>query len=180
LLRAYARDLARAADPAEERAAANRRLLDHLLHTAVAAARLLQPVRTALTVDPAGDGVTVEALADRERADDWFTAECAGLLAAVDHAGAHGFDGHAARLGSVVGDFLARRGRWHDQLPVQHAALSAAERGADPGLQVRLRNQLGCTYTMLGRFDDARALLVAALDMSIALGDRSAEASTHR
>jgi len=50
LLRAYAADLARAADPGDQRRAAVGRVLDHYLHTAYTADRLLNPARDPITL----------------------------------------------------------------------------------------------------------------------------------
>src|SRR5262249_16461689 len=92
LLRAYAADLARTADTDDDRQAAIHRILDHYLHTAHAADRLL--ARDPITLTPPQPGVTPEHLVDHEQAVTWFIAEHAVLLAAVDHAAATGFDTH--------------------------------------------------------------------------------------
>ena len=52
LLRAYATDLAHTTDPDQQRHTATGRLLDHYLHTAYTANRLLNPHRDPITLTP--------------------------------------------------------------------------------------------------------------------------------
>src|SRR5262249_48094500 len=75
LLRAYATDLAHTTDPDEQRRHAIHRVLDHYLHTAHTADRLLYPARDPLTLTPPQPGVTPQHPADHEQALAWFTAE---------------------------------------------------------------------------------------------------------
>src|SRR5262249_14950085 len=95
LLRAYAAERADAEDrPADRRAAAHR-ALDHYLHTANAAARVLHPERDALALTARQPGVTPEEFGDYEQAMAWFEAEHRVLLIAVAHADGDGFGTHA-------------------------------------------------------------------------------------
>jgi tetratricopeptide (TPR) repeat protein len=179
LLRAYAADLADTTDPDEERQTAAHRLLDHYLHTARDAARLLYPNRGLLALTPAQPGVTPEDPADHEQALAWFTTERAVLLAAVDHAEAAGFDTHAWKLVMTLSTFLSRRGHWHEQAAVGRVALTAAQRLADPLAQAVSHDNLAWAYTQLGHFDDAHTHLSHALDLNAQAGDQVAQADTH-
>jgi hypothetical protein len=67
-----------AALPDDGRPDAILRLVDHYLHTAYGATRLLDPHRHPVTLDPPAPGVTPLAIDDRERALAWFIAETPG------------------------------------------------------------------------------------------------------
>jgi tetratricopeptide (TPR) repeat protein len=179
LLRAYAAELAASVDSDDERHAATHRILDHYLHTAYAAARLLDPARHPITLTPPQPGVTPEHPADLGQALDWFTVEHAVLLAAVDHASTTGFDTHTWQLASTLWTFLDRRGHWHDQVAAQQAAVSAAQRLADPAVQAGAYRHLAHAYTRLGRFDDAHTQLRHALDLATQSGNLVGQANTH-
>src|SRR5690606_17433837 len=102
LIRAYAADLARTTEADGERRAALHRLLDHYLHTAFQAARLLNPIRTEIPLPAPVAPPTPEPLADAEAALRWLTAEHHGLVGAVAEAAANGFDEHAWALARIL------------------------------------------------------------------------------
>jgi hypothetical protein len=105
LLRAYASELARAHDSDDERRAAVHRMLDHDLHSAYMADRVLNPNADSVTLAACQAGVSAEVFSDHAAAMAWFAAEKAVLLAVVDH-GSAGV-GH----GAVRGGLHARRAR---------------------------------------------------------------------
>src|SRR5262249_40894759 len=119
LLRVYASQLAQTIDSDGERRAATGRMLDHYLHTAYAADRMLYPARDPIMLAPLRPGVTPEQPADHQQALAWFTAEHPALLAAVEYAGATGWDTHTWQLAWTLWTFLHWQGHWHDQVPVQ-------------------------------------------------------------
>ncbi len=180
LLRAYATELLHAIDPEQERQAVRHRLFDHYLHTAHQAARLLAPTREPVTPAPLQAGVTPERLADHERALAWFAAERRALLSAVTHAARSGLDTHAWQLAWTLDNFLLRQGHWHEWTDVRRAALAAALRLPDRGAQAKAYIGLGHALSQAGRFDEAQAHLVRALDLSAELGDLSGQAHAHR
>jgi DNA-binding SARP family transcriptional activator/tetratricopeptide (TPR) repeat protein len=175
LLRSFAADLAHT-DP--DRHCAIHRMLDHYLHTAHAAARLLNPIRDPITLAPAQPGVIPEHLADHERALAWFTTEHAVLLATVDHAGARGFDAHAWQLDWALWNFLDRRGHWHDQLTTGRTAEAATHRLSDSTARSGVHHRLACSCTRLGLFDRADVHLRHALDLTGGTGDPIGRAHT--
>jgi tetratricopeptide (TPR) repeat protein len=179
LLRAYASDLAQRIDPDQQRQAATHRILDHYLHTAHTADRLLFPARDLITLAPPAPGVTPQQPADHKQAWDWFTVERAVLLAAVEHAAATGFDTHTWQQAWALETFLYLRGRWHDQATTGRAAVAAAHRLADPIAQVRTYHNLARAYTRLGRFDDAHTSFSHALDLATQAGDQTRQAHIH-
>jgi tetratricopeptide (TPR) repeat protein len=180
LLRAYAAELAQAVEPDTDRNAATRRVLDHYLHTAHAADRLLRPDREPIDIDPPEPGVTPEALDNHGNALAWFTTEHPALLAAIHYAARTGFDAHAWRLAWTLENFFDWRGHWHELAATQRTALAAAQRLADPAGQAHTHRGLARAHTRRGRYDDALAHLELALNLFHELGDRAGQAATHR
>jgi len=179
LLRAYAAQLAHTTDPGQQRHAAAHRILDHYLHTAYAACRLLDPGRDPLILTPPQPGVIPEHPADHGQALTWFHAEHAVLLAAVDHAAATGFDTHTWQLAWTLTTFLDRRGHWHDWVATGRAAVTAAERLANPTAQASAHGALARAYIRLGNPEDAGTHLRHALDLYREAGDQVGHAHTH-
>lgn len=179
LVRLYAAEQARAIETAQERRAAVHRLLDHYLHTAYAAAVLLNPHRLLITLGPAASGVTPENLADLDQAMTWFTAEHPVLLAAVDAAVEGGFDTHIWQLAWSLANFLERRGYWRDQVATQGAALAATLRLSDGAGQAQAHRGLANAHALVGEHDIAHTHLRQALSLFVDLGDRGGEAHTH-
>jgi tetratricopeptide (TPR) repeat protein len=179
LLRAYAAHLTHTEDSEDQRHTATYRLLDHYLHSAYAANRLLQPTRDPITLTPPQPGVTFEHPVDYQRALDWFTTEYPVLLAVVDHAGVAGVDTYTWQLVWTLTTFLHRQGHWQDQATTSRAALAAARRLADPTAQTRAHRGLAYAYTRLGRLDDAHTQLSHALDLATR-ADPTEQAHTHQ
>jgi len=177
LLRAYAADLAHTVDGEEQCGAATRRLLDHYLHTAYAAARKLDATRDPLDLAPLPAGVAVERPPDYGQALAWLAAERAVLLAMVDHALAAGLDTHAWQLAWTLYDFLDRQGHWQEQVTVQQAAVAATRRLVDLPAQARAHRNLANGYTRLRRFDKAQAELERAVVLCGQTGDTLARVS---
>jgi tetratricopeptide (TPR) repeat protein len=179
LLRAYAIHLAHTTDQDQQRDAAIQRILDHYLHSAFAADRLLDKGRDPIILTPADVGVTPEQPTDHRRALDWFTAERPVLLATVELAAAAGMDAHAWQLAWTLWTFLDWQGHWHDHAAVGRTAVAAAARLTDPDAQGLAHRQLARAYTRLGRFDDAHVLFSHALGLYVRVGDQAGQANTH-
>jgi tetratricopeptide (TPR) repeat protein len=179
LLGAYAAEQARAFDPDGERQAAVRRALDHYLHTAHAAAQILNPYRGTITLSAPEPGVTPGACADHSAALAWYAAERPVLLAAIDQASRAGLDSHTWQLAWSVAIFLERQGHWHEQAASQRAGLAAAQRLGDRAGQVYAHCALARGHLWLGEEGAAVAHLGAALDLLTELGDAADQASVH-
>jgi tetratricopeptide (TPR) repeat protein len=173
LLRLYA---AEQVDPAG-RPAAVRRQLDHHLHTAAAAARVVEPYRDPVALAPPAAGVVVDPPTDPERAWAWFTAERPNLLAAVTRAARSGAGGHAWRLAWCLAYFLEQRGYWADLVATNEVALAAAD---DLLGRANAHRGIARGHTWLGRFDEARDHLRRALDLFGRLGDDTGRGHVHR
>jgi DNA-binding SARP family transcriptional activator len=108
LLRTYARELARA-DPRTRRQAAQR-AVEHYVHTAYGAARLLSPDARLVAPETPASGVRPEPLGDRRHAAAWFRAEHTVLHAVLRQAMADGFHSHVVRLVSAMAVWCDRHG----------------------------------------------------------------------
>jgi tetratricopeptide (TPR) repeat protein len=179
LLRAYAAEQARTHDTETERHEALCRALDHYLHTAYAADRLLHPLRDTIALSPPRPGTAPEELADDQQAWRWLEAEYPVLLAAIAQAAAHGFDLHACQLLWVLLTFFERRGNWRDSLPVQAVSLAAAQRLVDLAEQARAYRVLGTFCGRLGSYADAETYLHRALELYRQLGDLVGQGAAH-
>jgi DNA-binding SARP family transcriptional activator/predicted negative regulator of RcsB-dependent stress response len=176
LLRAYATEQADGLETRTERAAAIDRVLDHYLHTAYGADRLLNPHRDPLTLRSPSPGVDGAQLTDHDQALAWFTAEHPVLLAALEQAVAVDSHARACQLAWALATFFDRRGHWHDLAAAQVAGLAAARRIADPAQQAHAHCSLARAYSQLGRYEDAHDHLRQALAVYAELGDRAGAA----
>ncbi|MBO4206434.1 AfsR/SARP family transcriptional regulator [Micromonospora echinofusca] len=159
--------------------AATGRMLDHYLHSARAADRLLEPAREQVPAGAPGAGVTVEVPADHEQALRWFTAEHRVLLAAADHATRAGFDRFAWLMADAAATFRYRRGMWHDQVAAQRHALDTATRSGDVPARGSAHIHLARAHLRLRDHDQAEAHLRAALTLCRQHNDQSGQAQTH-
>jgi DNA-binding SARP family transcriptional activator/tetratricopeptide (TPR) repeat protein len=175
LLRAYAAEQADASE-AQVRHEATARMLDHYLHTAHTAARLMQPHRGAPTPDPARPGVTPEPLASYQEALAWFEAEHRVLAAALALAAEAGFDVHAWQLPWALASFLDWRGHWHEWAAVERAAVAAAIRLGDKTAQAMARRSAAAACLKIGAQVEAGIHQAECLALYRQLGDRAGEA----
>lgn len=175
LLRSYAAELA---ETEPERVEAQRRLLDHYLHSADGGDRLLDPPRGLPPLDEPPPGVLVAKLAGPTEALAWFTAEHQALLAAFDLAVSEG-EGYAAPLARAVSTYLDRQSMNDDMLHIHTAMLEDALRRSDEEAQVSAHRALALAYVGLGRPDDAHAQLSTALVLCEKAGNTSGAAGTH-
>lgn len=131
LLRAYAAEQVHAHGTGRDRRAAVHRMLDHYLHTAQEAARLLYRPWDDLALTVPQPGVTVARFADQTRATAWLRAEHQVLLGCIDYAADAGFERHAWQLARTMASYFGRSGYWPEWAKVQQLAVSAALRIAD-------------------------------------------------
>jgi tetratricopeptide (TPR) repeat protein len=175
LLRAYAAEQA-ATGQEQTRHEATARVLDHYLHTAHAAARLMQPHRGAPTPDPASPGVTPEPLASYQEALAWFEAEHRVLAATLALAAEAGFDVHAWQLPWALASFLDWRGHWHEWAAVGRAAVAAAIRLGDKTAEAMARRSAAAACLKVGAHVEAGIHQAECLGLYRQLGDRAGEA----
>jgi DNA-binding SARP family transcriptional activator/tetratricopeptide (TPR) repeat protein len=175
LLRVYAADQAERTDSAQERGAATRRVLDHYLHTAMAASQRFSPHRPPLRLDAPQPGVIPADFSAKEQAVTWFDAEVPVLLALIGYSEANGFDTHAWQVAWALGPFFSRRGRWRDYAATQATALAAAGRLGDNLALAHTHYLLGNAQGHLGAYQAADSNIRRALDLFRELGDRANE-----
>jgi DNA-binding SARP family transcriptional activator len=176
LLRAYANEQADANHDCEARNAAIGRILDHYLHTAHTAAKLMQPHRGGPALDPARPGATPEPLASYQEALAWFEAEHRVLAAALALAVKAGFNVHAWQLPWALASFLDWRGHWHEWAAVQRAAVAAAIRLGDKTAQAMARRGAAAACLKIGAHVEAGTHQAECLGLYRQLGDRAGEA----
>ncbi|MEW1825618.1 BTAD domain-containing putative transcriptional regulator [Streptomyces sp. NPDC088196] len=180
LLRAYAAELGRTHDSAQELETARRRMLDHYLHTAHAADSVLMPTRDSIQLRPHTAGVTLPRLPDRAAAAAWLETNRSVVLAAIEQDARHGSGEHSWQLALVLELYLDRRGRWSEQLDAQTTAVEAARRLGDISGQAFAHRALGFVCGRLGRPDEADVHLARALELFGEIGDRVGRSRTHR
>lgn len=176
LVRLYAAEQARAVDTS----AARHRLLDHYLHTACAADRLLHPYRAPVTPAAARPGVASVHLTDHGQALDWFATEHAALVAAVRESRPGALDTHVWQLAWALVNFFHQRGHWRDWADSHVTALAAAERTDDRAGQAHAHRGIAHAFTYLDRSVDAEPHARRALELSVALGDQLGQADAYR
>jgi transcriptional regulator with XRE-family HTH domain/tetratricopeptide (TPR) repeat protein len=168
LLRAYA---AEQGTPEMSIETTTRRLLDHYLHTAHAAHRVLYPGRELIDLDACADGVTPETFGGKASALAWLEDEYQVLLKVTDFAARSGFDAHAWRLPVVLWTFHNVCGHWHDGTRLHRLAVDAARRRGDLSGEAHALRGLGSFAMSLSAFDEAHECLIAAQAAFRKLGD---------
>jgi tetratricopeptide (TPR) repeat protein/transcriptional regulator with XRE-family HTH domain len=180
LLRAYAADQAQAHENQDEREAAIGRVLDHYLHTAASAARLLIPSTEQVVLASPRPGAAAGQPADYPEAMAWFEAEHQVLLAAVTLAAGPGSDRHAWQLPWATTPFLRLRGHWQEWAASMRTALAAATRLGDTAAQALSSRLLASACHDLGDHDQARHYYGRSLKLYQQLGNRLGEARIHQ
>jgi tetratricopeptide (TPR) repeat protein len=165
LLREYAAERARQTDREADRAAAVRRLLGWYLDTTNAAARSADPDRVRHPA-PAGEhrpptapfGADTQALA-------WLDAERPNLLAAIQHAAAHGPPETAWLLADALRGFFLLRRYDIDWLAAARTGLAAA--GDDqPAAHATMRLSLADRHWLVGEYAEAIEQFTSALGLA--------------
>ena len=176
LLRAYAADQAERYDDPAERAAAARRMLDHYLHTAMAASQRFSPFRSPLRLPAPQPGVLPGEMADKDQARAWFETEVEVLLSMIRYAEAGRFDAYAWQIPWALGPFFHRRGWLRSYSAIQQTALAAAKRLDDTLALAHAHHLLGHAQLQMSDYESAEPNFRQALDLFRELGDRANEA----
>jgi len=180
LLRAYAGVLAHRHDSADRRRDALQRVLDHYVHHAHAAARLITPHRDPVELAPPRPGVVVSAEFDTDaEALAWVTTRRAVLVTSLRVAAESGLHRAAWQLAWAVGPSLDRSGHWLELAEVHELALTAARHLADQAGEAYASRILGRARTRLGDLEAARKHYEDALRACAAIGDDVGCAHTH-
>jgi tetratricopeptide (TPR) repeat protein len=131
LVHEHAAERLRAEVSAAERATATRRLLEHYLHSAAAAARACGLARPGATLDPVGVDATVIPFAGAPEAHAWFDAAWPEMAAAISHVAVHGPRRYAWLLADGLRDLVQHRRPVSDLIRITEIGLDAAEADND-------------------------------------------------
>ena len=178
LLRAYAADQARREEPAAERTAALRRVLDWYLHTADAAQSRLDPAENHQPLDPPAEFVTPLAFPDYDTAAIWAEREHGNLVACVRAAASAGLDRHAWLLPAVLWNAKAPSSPTADLLTACRIGLAAARREGERAGEATLLEDLGMCHARFNQLAESEHCHRSALAIRRALGDRSGEGNS--
>jgi DNA-binding SARP family transcriptional activator len=129
LIRLYAAELVETEAPQPDRDAASDRLLDWYLNGADASRKALYPAMVALPL-PETSGERTELTA--EAAAQWFEDEWENLIAAVEHAAAHGRPRFAWLVADATRGYAWLHMLGDDGIRIGKAALAAATGAEDP------------------------------------------------
>jgi DNA-binding SARP family transcriptional activator len=175
LIRGYAAVRAARDDPEAERRQAIGRLLDHYLHAADHADRVLHPFRhrrpVAVSRPAASPPVTTE-----EDAASWLEAEWRNILQAARHAGRHEWKQKCADLTHVLADFMEIRTYWDEAIAAHTLALEACRDLADPARIAQTSLALSAVRQQSGRYEAARQPAEEAAAIYRSLADPRGEA----
>lgn len=174
LLRAYAAEQARADEPPQVIADAERRVLAWYLHTADAAASAVSPHGDRVPLDRAEPGCEPLAFGTADEALEWCRQERGNLVAATRQAADNGLHDVAWKLPVAVMicfDLLGYRAEW---LATHSIALASARQRHDRRGEAWALNNLGM---VLGeqRTDDAIGYFEQALAIHRETGDRKGQ-----
>jgi hypothetical protein len=158
----YANELAQTVDTDDERSAAVRRLLEHYVHTALAAALMLDPRLEPFTLDAPVPGVTTESPIDRRQALVWMTAEQDALAATIERASRTGMHSQVWLLCTALASFLRHRGHWAKATTVVRTTQSLAWSLTDPRERARFHGLVGFASVKTGLLEEAHLHLQAA------------------
>ncbi|GGQ83033.1 AfsR/SARP family transcriptional regulator [Couchioplanes azureus] len=174
LLRVYAGECVRREETETERTAATERLYVHYLRGADAAARRLYPQRLRIPMPAAED---VVSFPDDTTALEWLDNERVNLVAAVEHAAAHGPRPYSWLLADALRGYFWLRMYPSEWLTVAHAGLAAAE--AEDSLlgQAAAQLSLGTAHYRWGRHRAALEPYTQALELSRRAGWHDGQAA---
>jgi len=179
LLKAYAAEQVTIHDGEAERRDAIRRLLDYYLHTAHAAARLLEPGGDPLKLPPLSAAVMPGEVIDDASAMRWFAAEHHTLMNTIDQAAHTGHETHAWQLAWTMVTWCRRRGLSVDLATAQRTALEAAQRTGDQVGQAHAHLFLSRAAAMLDLHEEAETHLQQAFELFQHVGDDIGQATVH-
>jgi tetratricopeptide (TPR) repeat protein len=179
LIRLYAAERGRAELSDAAKAAASLRMIDFVLYTAFSAARLLDPHRPPIDLEPAVEGCFPVTFSELGLAWTWFTAEYSKAKDVLRRAETLGYDSRTWRLAWTHENYYLRYGFFEDAMTSWRAGLAAARRLGDSSAEVLALRRLGYACARAGHHDEAVSHLEQAL-VAAAGSDPKAEAHTHR
>jgi tetratricopeptide (TPR) repeat protein len=177
LLRAFTAEQASAALDAAGQAVAIRRVLDWYLHTAAAAARIIDPDRRHVSLQAPAAGLEPLAFGDYGAALAWLEDERANLTGSVRQAAESGADDVAWKLPIELWSLFMLGAYWADWIAADTTGLASARALGDQQAQGWVLNHLAMGYQMSGATAEAIECFGQALRLRREMGDRLGEAS---
>jgi DNA-binding SARP family transcriptional activator/tetratricopeptide (TPR) repeat protein len=179
LVRLYAAERANLDQPAPDRTAAIRRLVDFYLHTAHAAGRLIDPHRPPVVLDDPSPGSTPRHLPSESAALAWLDAEHRCVIAAQTLATDRGWDHIAWQLAWTLDPLHGRHAHLSDNVTIWQAGLAASERLDDPPMRALAHRRLGNALIRAGQHATGADHLDRALALAVQADDLPGQAHTH-
>lgn len=176
LLRVYAAERVQAEESESQRDEAVHRMLWWYLHTAVAAARIVNPNRTHVTLRSPALGNAPRTFSSYAEALAWLDAEHASLVAAVGQAARQCEHEVAWMLAVSLWDLFHLRGHWSDWLATHQTGLASARSLGDRNAEQWILAHLGGYYQNVGQPLASIACLREALPIQRELGNVRAQA----
>jgi DNA-binding SARP family transcriptional activator len=174
LLRVYAADRAQAQESERDRRDAVTRLLTWYLHTTEAAAMVISPQHSRVTLGPPPDAVRPLDFATLDEALAWCEGERAGLGAATRLAAESGLHEFAWKLPAAAISFFTRRSYWADWVATHQVGLASARALHDRQAEARMLNNLGVAFGQQ-KLEDSVPCFEQALALYRELGDLGGE-----
>ncbi|MEV4348225.1 BTAD domain-containing putative transcriptional regulator [Actinoplanes sp. NPDC049596] len=163
VIREYAGELLRTTDSRPERRAALCRLLQHYLHSSVAAGRVFDPAGVPVAVPRAAAGVVAERFDAYGQALDWFALHRDVLTGVVRLAAEAGCGIAPWQLAVTLRGYLERCGFRPDGEDVMRVALRAAREQGDVVGEAHALRGLAAARAAAGADEEARDLIAAAV-----------------
>jgi DNA-binding SARP family transcriptional activator/tetratricopeptide (TPR) repeat protein len=181
LVRDYSVELSQTDETEAERSTAVRRILDHYLHTANAAALLTEPSRQpiAIPLEPPTTGTTPEGFTDVAAAASWLDTEDRVMIAAVAQSYRLELDLVCWQLSWTLSRRFMDTGQWGKRVEIQQAGLAAARRMGHPRAEAYSHQFLAIGLVIASRHEEAHAHYLAALAIYEAVADRLGQANVH-
>lgn len=171
LAHVYGLEMTRRHDAPDRRAEALDALLNHLLHAANRADRLINDHRRQVMLTPCLRPELLPVLAGRSDAMAWFTAEYDNVLAAIALATAEQLHPYTWQLAWTIPNYAYLTARLRDWIDTCADAVAAAARLGERSVEVRLRQSLARALGESGDHRTAIAEYTTALDALEELGD---------
>ncbi|MDT0270713.1 tetratricopeptide repeat protein [Streptomyces sp. DSM 44915] len=175
LLRAYAMDQARRAEPVAEREAAERRLVEWSLRRADAAARWISPTERRLVPEAESAEVLFEHY---DAAVDFAEREFPNLLATVQLAARLGWHERGWRLAAVLWAAQPPSSATVEWLAAGRTGLELARAAGDRAGEARLLTDLGMAAVRLNDLAEGARCHQSALELWQGLADRAGVAGS--
>ncbi|GAA1344839.1 tetratricopeptide repeat protein [Saccharothrix algeriensis] len=176
LTHAYGLETARR-DPPERRGSVLVSLLNHQLHAAHRADRLINDHRRQVPLRPCLRPELLPVLANRADALVWFDAEYDNVLSAIALAKEEGLHDYTWQLAWTTSNFAYLTARWQDWVDTHSDGLAAVRRLGDREVEVRLRQQLARAHREGGDYRRSIEEYLGALDSLEELGDLPGQAN---